>query len=300
MNEVHELIRFWEERPNELLALATLVRARGSSYRRPGARMLINTDGASSGSLSAGCIEEEVITRARGVLHTGEPELIVFDTRRRFGCSGSIEIFLERAPQDLLRDLRGHLRARTRCEIATVFENSHTLGSRMATGFVDPGAFVQTIECALRLLIVGSGRDAIALHRQAVLLSWETVVIETISELPAVPDQRTAVVVVTHNFGRDCAALRHLLPLGLRYIGLVGPRKRRDEILLDVIDSGAEIGSQLFAPAGLHLGAESPEEIALSICAEIQRVFGGGTAESLRARKMPIHLATVSWEVPVQ
>ena len=295
MNEIQELLHFWEQRPNEPLALATLVRVRGSSYRRPGARMLISRDGASAGSLSAGCIEEDVIARARHVLDNSESELILFDTRRRFGCSGSIEIFLEQAPHDLLRDLRDHLRNRKSCEVETVFENSNVLGSRIATGSVDPGTFVQTFESALRLVIVGTGPDAIAMHKHAVLLGWDTVMIETILELPVVPDQRTAAVVMTHNFGRDCAALRVLLPLGLPYLGMVGPRKRRDEILIDVIDSGARVESQLFAPAGLHLGAESPAEIALSIAAEIQCLFAGGTAENLRARKMPIHHASVSW-----
>jgi xanthine/CO dehydrogenase XdhC/CoxF family maturation factor len=86
----------------------------------------------------------------------------------------------------------------------------------------------------------------------------------------------------------------------LRYLGLIGPRKRRDEILVDVIDSGAEMTSQLFAPAGLHLAAESPEEIALSIAAEIQCVFAGGTPEHLRDRKAPIHDSVVPWFASAQ
>ena len=300
MNEVHELIQFWERRSNEPLALATLVRARGSSYRRPGARMLISRDGAFAGSLSAGCIEEEVVARARDVLERGQPQLIAFDTRRRFGCSGSIEIFIEQVSADLLRELRDHLQTRKSCEVATVFENSNDLGSRIVAGFVEPGAFVQTIEPALRLFIIGLGPDAVALQRHAMLLGWETVMVESIPQLPELPDQRTAAVVATHNFGRDCAALRHLLPLGLRYLGLVGPRKRRDEILIDVIDGGAEMTSQLFAPAGLHLAAESPEEIALSIAAEIQCVFAGGTPEHLRDRRAPIHDSVVPWLASAQ
>jgi xanthine/CO dehydrogenase XdhC/CoxF family maturation factor len=262
--------------------------------------MLISRDGAFAGSLSAGCIEEEVIARTRHVLEGGQPQLIVFDTRRRFGCSGSIEIFIERASQHLLHDLRRHLQTRRSCEVATIFENSNALGSRIVVGFVEPGAFVQTIEPALRLFIIGLGPDAVALQRHAMLLGWETVMIESVPQLPELPDQRTAAVVATHNFGRDCAALRHLLPLGLHYLGLVGPRKRRDEILIDVIDSGAEMTSQLFAPAGLHLAAESPEEIALSIAAEIQCVFAGGTPEHLRDRKAPIHDSVVQWFASAQ
>jgi len=262
--------------------------------------MLISNDGAFAGSLSPGCIEDEVVARAREVLERGEPQLISFDTRRRFGCSGSIEIFLERAPQGLLRVLRRQLSARRSCEVATVFENSDVLGSRIAGDFVEPGAFVQTIEPTLRLLIVGVGPDAIALRNHGTLLGWETVMIDAIPQLSELPDQRSAAVVATHNFGRDCAALRALLPLGLRYVGLVGPRKRREEILIDLIDSGADMRSQFFAPAGLHFAAESPEEIALSIVAEIQCVFAGGTAEHLRSRNAPIHDAVLQWFASAQ
>jgi xanthine dehydrogenase accessory factor len=295
VKEIREILRFWETHRDEPLALATLVRAHGSSYRRPGARMLISRDGESAGSLSAGCIEEEVALHAREVIATGEPKLIRFDTRLRFGCSGSIEIFVESAPDDVLCELRDCLHKRRNCEIATVFENSDSLGTLITAQFVQPGAFVQTIEPVLRLIIIGEGPDAIALRAYATLLGWETIVIEAIPQLREAPDSRTAAVIATHNFGRDCAALRYLLPLGLRYVGLIGPRRRRDEILLDVIDSGAQLKSELFAPAGLNLAAESPEEIALSIAAEIQSVFAGGTAEHLRDRKAPIHEAPQQW-----
>ena len=300
MNKIRLFIQFWEEQCHELLALATLVRVKGSSYRRPGARMLISRDGTFVGSLSAGCIEEEVIARAREVLESGEPQLMSFDTRRRFGCSGSIEILIEPAPQDLLCVLREQLFARKSCKIATVFENSDSLGSRIAADLIESSAFVQTIEPPLRLFIVGLGPDALALRKHGMLLGWETLMIEAIPQLSEQPDQRTAAVIATHNFGRDCAALRYLLPLGLRYVGLVGPRKRREEILSDLIDSGAEMISQFFAPAGLHLAAESPEEIALSIAAEIQCVFAGGTAEHLRDRNAPIHDTVLQWFASAQ
>lgn len=295
MNEFSEIIRFWEQRNDQPLALATLVRVRGSSYRRTGARMLISNDGASAGSLSAGCIEEEVIASAREVMRTRKPQLMNFDTRRRFGCNGSIEVFVECARRDLLIALREKLSARRRCEVVTVFENSEALGTHISHGYVEPGAFIQTVESPLRVIIVGAGPGAIALRAHATLLGWEVIVIHAISELHKEPDERTAVVVATHNFGRDCAALRYLLPLGLRYVGLIGPRRRRDEILIDVIDSGAELRSELFAPAGLNVAADTPQEIALAIAAEIQTVFAGGTAEHLRDRKVAIHATTAQW-----
>lgn len=295
MIEIRELVHFWERRSEQPMALATLVRVQGSSYRRPGARMLITDDGTSAGSLSAGCIEEEVIAASGEVIGTGKTRLMSFDTRRRFGCNGSIEVFVESAPRDVLVALRETMNARKRCEIVTLFENSDEPGTHILTGYVDAGGFVQTVEPPLRLLVVGNGPDAIALRAHATLLGWEAVVIQSIPGLRETLDERTAVVVATHNFGRDCAALRYLLPLGLRYVGLVGPRRRRDELLIDVLDSGAELRSELFAPAGLNLAADLPQHIALAITAEIQSVFAGGSAEHLRDRKEPIHATNPQW-----
>src|SRR5439155_18864857 len=105
----------------------------------------------------------------------------------------------------------------------------------------------------------------------------------------------------SHSAGRSCAGLRNLLPMGLHYVGLIAPRTRRDESILDVSDSEAQWNSQLFAPAGLHLAADSPEEIALSIVAEIQSVFAHGTIQHLRDRKAPIHqAATEQWATSAQ
>jgi xanthine dehydrogenase accessory factor len=269
MKELREIVALWEKRRGAC-AFATVVRVTGSSSRRPGARMLITPSGETAGALSAGCIEEEVAMHARDVIASGAPKLIAFDTRRRFGCNGSIDVFIERVDDDFMASLRDKIAARQPFEIAAE-------------------SFVQTIEPAIQLLIFGNGPDATALSNQALLLGWDVAVVSAITELRTQIDDRTAVVIATHNFGRDCAALRHLLPLGLRYLGLLGPRRRREELLVDVIDSGASLQSQLFAPAGLHIGAETPEEIALSIVGEIQSVFAGGTCEHLRDRKAAIH-----------
>jgi xanthine/CO dehydrogenase XdhC/CoxF family maturation factor len=80
-----------------------------------------------------------------------------------------------------------------------------------------------------------------------------------------------------------------LFQLDLRYIGLLGPRKRRDQLLGALLDDGVALDSELFAPAGLDLGAETPEEIALAIISEIQTVFAEASGESLRERKVPVH-----------
>ncbi len=251
--------------------------------------MLITSGGETAGALSAGCIEDDVAVHARAVIGSGEPKLIAFDTRRRFGCNGSIEIFIELVDEDVVERLRDIIVSRRTCTLVTIFEGGAQLGSYISPGPAFEDGFAQTIEPPLRLIVIGEGDDVNALAAHAHLLGWDLELIAAVTELRGAVDSRTAVVIATHNFGRDCAALRHLLPLGLRYVGLVGPRRRREELLVDVIDSGAAIKSQLFAPAGLHLAAETPAEIALSIVAEIQRVFAGGTAEHLRDRKAPIH-----------
>src|SRR2546423_3556582 len=96
MKEIRDILRLSELHHGEPLALATLVRAQGSSYRRPGARMLICADGVTAGSLSGGCLEEEVARRAAGVMREGTPGLMSFDTRLRFGCNGGIAGFFLR------------------------------------------------------------------------------------------------------------------------------------------------------------------------------------------------------------
>ena len=113
--------------------------------------------------------------------------------------------------------------------------------------------------------------------------------VENVAEFDGLYDEWTAAVIKTHNYGGDFAALRILLPLDLRYIGLMGPRARREQLLVDLLDTGTAAGPNLFAPAGLDLGGDSPESIALAIVSEIQAVFTGGSRQSLRDRKTPIH-----------
>jgi xanthine/CO dehydrogenase XdhC/CoxF family maturation factor len=292
MREIRDIIREWERHRGQRLVLATLVRAQGSSYRRPGARMLVCPDGVTVGSLSGGCLEEEVARRAFEVMNTGKPSLQDFDTRLRFGCNGSIEVLVEAVRDDFLAELAMHFAGGQTCRALTRFEGKEEeLGTRLLALDEAPsgGAFVQEIEPPIQLVIFGEGPDSIPLRAFAEILGWDVIEVDHATDLPSHADQRTAAIVKTHNYGRDFAALRHLLALGLPYVGLLGPRKRRDQLLHAVLDSGISIDAEVFAPAGLDLGAETPEEIALALVAEIQAVFAGATAESLRERKAPIH-----------
>ncbi|PYK11587.1 MAG: hypothetical protein DME65_06915 [Verrucomicrobia bacterium] len=313
MKDIYDILREWKKRRGEkcqsgsALALATLVCIKGSSYRRPGARMLICTDGNSVGSLSAGCLEEEVASRARQVLLSGEPALVSFDTRKRFGCAGKIDIFIECVAETFFVNLAENLDARRGCVAITRFAGDKR-GSRIQ-GF-DYGPLpsvaaatcgvageqehelVQHIHPPVRLLIFGGGRDSTPLDLFASSLGWETFEVIDANQLPTEPDEWTAAIVKSHNYGRDFAVLQKLLPLDLRYVGLIGPRKRRNQLLSDLLDVGLTINAGFFAPAGLDLGAETPEEIALAIVSEIQRVFTATSGESLRDRKISIHANT--------
>jgi xanthine dehydrogenase accessory factor len=292
MKEIVDIIRAFQSHRGQPLALATLVRAQGSSYRRPGARMLVCPDGVTVGSLSGGCLEEEVARRAREVIQTGTPSLMNFDTRLRFGCSGTIEIFVEAVSENFLSELARYFSERRACRAITVFAGERgPLGTRILQMDEEQtdDAFVQEMKAPIQFLIFGDGPDSEPLRSFADTLGWSVVEVDEASDLPARADERTAAIVKSHNYGRDFAALRHLLQLDLRYVGLLGPRKRRDQLLHALLDEGVSLDSELFAPAGFDLGAETPEEIALAIVSEIQTVFAEASGESLRDRKAPIH-----------
>jgi xanthine dehydrogenase accessory factor len=291
VKEIRDILQTFAQGRDQPFALATLVRARGSSYRRPGARMLIANDAHTVGALSGGCLEEEVAARAQEVIASGLPILLSFDTRLRYGCHGAIDILVERLDPALLDALAAAQCARRVACFATVFENSDSLGSRFLTAPADAPAhaFLQMIPPPLQLVLIGDGPDSAPLRDLAAVLGWSVLEAEEASALPDDFDEWTAAIVKTHNYGRDYAALEKLLPLGLRYLALLGPRRRRDQLLHTLLESGLEARSELFSPAGLDLGAESPQEIALAIAAEIQSVFAQTNAESLRTRKWPIH-----------
>jgi xanthine/CO dehydrogenase XdhC/CoxF family maturation factor len=295
MKDMYDILRQWRKRPDAKFALATMVRAQGSSYRRPGARMLICEDGTTVGSLSAGCLETEVAQCAREVLRTGQSVVVSFDTRRSFGCAGKIDIFIERVSQSFLCEVAACLNARKTCFAVTTLEGSF-VGE--ANGF-PYSPFIEEIFPPLRLLIFGDGPDNAPFRLLGHFLGWDIIEIIDANLFSIAPDAWTAAIVKSHNYGRDFVTLQKLLPLELRYVGLIGPRKRRDQIMSELLEVGITVNAGFFAPAGLNLGAETPQEIAHEIVAEIQRVFAHGSGLSLREKKIPIHAALKCADNPV-
>ncbi|TGE18326.1 XdhC family protein [Hymenobacter elongatus] len=165
----------------------------------------------------------------------------------------------------------------------------------------------------VRLTVYGAGNDVQPVVRLAAGLGWRVQVVDgrpaqaqtsrfpeadVVRVLPlagvaAEPADASFALLMTHNYYYDLAVLRHLLAAPTRYIGLLGPRKKYERLLddlrQDVPNAAAQLHGRLYSPIGLNLGAETPEEIALSIIAEIQAVLAGRPAGFLRDSPHPIH-----------
>jgi xanthine/CO dehydrogenase XdhC/CoxF family maturation factor len=367
VSEISDVLRAIESLSAEgrRMALATIVAVRGSTYRRPGARLLVPEEGAPIGNISGGCLEGDVADMAKLVMEEGRARLAGWDLTADddtvwglgLGCNGAIEVFIE--PADRAAEVAGVLRMaledeRPICLVTALESPDHSRvepGSRLVVrpdggiegSLGDPAtdaaaataareqldeqrseirdlagvrAFVEVLEPPLRLVVCGAGHDAIPLVRAASGLGWNAVVVDdremflTKDRFPdavafvhveqpeqvakaASIDERTAAVVMTHNFLRDKEYVRSLLGSPVGYLGMLGPAARTERLLMELRDEGVPIGEEdrarIHGPAGLDLGAEGPEEIAGSIVAEIvavKRQRGGGF---LKDRPGPIH-----------
>jgi xanthine/CO dehydrogenase XdhC/CoxF family maturation factor len=274
--------------------LATVVAVDGSTYRGAGARMVVRADGSTTGAVSGGCLEADIVARAAAVLASGASELVHYDTRSSdddvfgfgMGCQGVVDVKLEPLAADALSaeiDRLAELRARN----------------------------------AVRLLVCGAGADAIPVVRLAALTGWLVTVADhrpsfvTAERFPDAErvirldasqpdaalasamnlDELDAAVVMGHAAAHDRARLHELLGVaGLRYLGVLGPRRRTLELLESApgLEPGV-IPPQVYAPVGLDIGAETPEEIALAIVSECAAALAGRTPRSLRDSSGPIH-----------
>lgn len=303
--EIGQILKLWGELESSgaEAVLATVVKTQGSSYRVPGARLLLAQDGRRAGSVSGGCLEEDLTRKAWWFTEQG-PAVRRYDTTAEgeiagqfgLGCNGIIHVRLERLRpgecpiMETLRRLVVNRRPET---------VSHDIS--------DDGAerFVETLQPSVRLLILGAGDDAIPLTELADRLGWEAHVFDgrshyarrekfpcarsvnvraAGSSVPLPVDAWTAAVLMSHSLKQDQEHLRELAPLTLPYLGVLGPRKRTNELL-----EGLNPQSPVFGPMGLDLGADGPEQVALAVVAEIQAVFRGRLGGQLRQLEGPIH-----------
>jgi xanthine/CO dehydrogenase XdhC/CoxF family maturation factor len=301
-------------------ALATVVRIAGSSYRRPGAKLLIEDDGRTLGGVSGGCLEADVREIALQVIRTGTPQLLHYDTGGDdrtvwglgLGCNGSVDIFVQTATDPRTLESLAHIRARL--EQAAPFRIATTiagdagvgesivadLGAGSATSRLDREAsrtvFTEVLVPPPELVVCGAGDDARPLVACASEAGFAVTVVD---HRPAFLDlrpeagadalpvsARTLVVVMTHSFAHDREWLRTFLKTAARYLGLLGPRTRGEAILGQL---GALDDPRVFSPVGLHLGAEGPEQIAVSVVGELLAVVAGQRPGHLRENTETIH-----------
>ena len=175
--------------------------------------------------------------------------------------------------------------------------------------------FFEWIKPAVHLIVFGSGNDTISLTHLAAVLGWEITLVdgrksyataERFSKVNHIVvgkadevmpqltiDSDTVALLMTHNFEYEATLLEQLHSLPLPYIGILGPKRKTEKMVERLskkgIDISAQLETNLFAPIGLDIGSESPEEIALSILAEIQAVLKGKSPIFLRDKKGPIH-----------
>jgi xanthine dehydrogenase accessory factor len=289
--------------------LVTVVKTWGSSPRPPGALLAVREDGHVVGSVSGGCIEDDIVERSRREgAYVTRPQAVTYgvsaEDARKFGlpCGGTIQLVLEPLGRDSrigeLLDLvrQGRLVAR-RLDL----DNAQvTLASaRAADGLAFDGQMLTTIHGPrYRMLVIGAGQLSKYLAQIAVGLDYQVTVCDPREEytgtwdIPGVTlvktmpddtvvemalDERCAVVALTHDPKLDDLALLEALKSPAFYVGALGSRannaKRRKR--LEEFDLTREQIARLHGPIGLYIGSRTPPEIAISILAEITAVKNG-------------------------
>jgi len=289
--------------------LVTVVKTWGSSPRPEGAMLAVRDDGLVVGSVSGGCIEDDIIDRTRrlGMTQT-QCEAVTYgvsaDEARRFGlpCGGTIQLVLEPLTRDsgiraLLREIEaGHLVGR-RLDLLTGEATLHP--AQAVDGVVFDGKTLTTVHGPrYRMLVIGASQLSKYLAQIAVGLGYQVTICDPREEytetwdIPGVTvvrtmpddtvralrlDERCAVVALTHDPKLDDLALMEALKSPAFYVGALGSRannaKRRERLReFDVVDD--EI-ARLHGPIGLYIGSRTPPEIAVSILAEITAVKNG-------------------------
>lgn len=372
MKEILQIIKAYDAsvHAGKKSALATVVHLNGSSYRRPGARMLVTDDGELTGAISGGCLEGDALRKAMLVLSQQQSKLVTYDTSDeddatigiQLGCAGIIRVLFEpinpNNQNNPVQLLRKAVALRQKTVLVTLFslednrneqpgtcllmeENENISGeipypelhdaimedvneamSKKTSGFknytnknISVTAFIEFLQPAISLIVIGAGNDAIPMMQIADSIGWEIRVVDGRSThakperfvsacqvlvskpekvLEQIPiDEQTVFVLMTHNYNYDLAMLKELLLRKVTYIGILGPKKKLDRMLEElqagVMKLSQEQLNSIYGPVGLEIGAETPEEIALSIIAEIKAALSGKPGGSLRNKQDVIH-----------
>lgn len=314
--------------------LVTVVDLNGSSYRKPGVRMLISNDNSYIGAVSGGCVEKEIIRRAQSVFTDNKAKVITYDGRYRLGCEGVLYILIEPfvISDTFLQAFLFALENRETVKIDSYFkkqdETIGNYGSLITFKNTEPFTlsnslnietlnsetiFTQNLKPLFKLLIIGGEHDAVKLCKIASNLGWEIDIITTAkdsrlkSDFPGASaifgetpetiqfnniEEHTAIVLMNHSYVQDLKYLVQLSKHTPEYIGILGAPSRREKLFNDLFEYAPETNEKfletIYTPAGLHIGAKTPEEIAISIIAEILSVIRKKESFSLRKLKRKI------------
>tara|TARA_B100000787_G_scaffold124695_1_gene94018 strand:- start:13157 stop:14176 length:1020 start_codon:yes stop_codon:yes gene_type:complete len=337
VHELQEIIKQADINQQKRLknVLATVVHLKGSSYRKAGVRMLISEDLNSVGAVSGGCVEKEIIHRAKSVFLTNKPKIITYDGRYKLGCEGILYILIEpffisddfitsfssaNSKRQTLKieshfikedEAFGDFGSTITFENKELFEFSKTFKSKNKD---DGDVFSQILQPNFKLIIIGGEHDAVKLCKIAASLGWEIDVItcakdsKQIANFPGASDvigdtpetiqftnieENTAIVIMNHSYVQDLKYLVKLSEYKPKYIGVLGAPNRRERLFNELFEFVPDISDvfldNIYTPAGLHIGAQTPEEIALSIVAEILSVVRKKSPFSLRELNGKIH-----------
>jgi xanthine/CO dehydrogenase XdhC/CoxF family maturation factor len=341
-------------RDGQRVALATIVRVRGSAYRREGTRIVVREDGSYECLLSGGCLEPAVAAAAARVIDSGRADIVEYDLEEDSvwsvgtGCSGAVGILIERVGDDpiaeawlevlergdpavLVRPLPGAAgrllvrRGATEGTIGSAAGDAEAIArarERLDAVLPESGTervgdaelFFEVSSPPPGLAVFGAGSDAEPLVRYAWDLGFSPTVVDVreallsaarfphavlvASHFSRFPDtvrltSRTWVVIMNHHLERDRESLRFALESSAPYIGVLGPRTRFAKLTAALAAGGfaPESGSlsRVRNPVGLALGADTPEEVALSILAEILALQRGFDAGFLAGRTSTLH-----------
>jgi xanthine dehydrogenase accessory factor len=265
------------------MALATVLATRRSAPRPVGSKLAVSEQGELAGSVSGGCVESEVAVAARDVLARGEPTVLTYGiTDEQAGsvglpCGGEIDVGIERVALSEL-DRLSEESAPNRLVVFGAVDIAEALcrGAKELgwdTIVADPRATFAT-------------RERIA-SADELLVEWPEQVLERIAV-----DEKTAVVVLTHEERFDVPALAGALRSDAFYVGAIGSRRTQEHRRERLLEEGLSQGdlNRLSGPTGLDLGAETPAETAVSILAEIIAVRAGRSGGRLRDASSRIHV----------
>ena len=312
--------------------LATVVALEGSSYRRPGVRMLIREDGTAIGAVSGGCVEKEVIRQAQTVFNDDISKMMTYDGRYRLGCEGLLYILIETFEPNkiFLNAIQDNLKKRNSIQVSCYYSKSEGYNESFGSVFsisqnripiresfeLDKNLMVfnQEMEPCFKLLIIGAEHDAVQLSSYAALTGWDVTIVaapseeKTLVDFPGAQellcvdseslsieniDNQTAVLLMTHSYVKDLKYLLRIRNTRPAYLGILGPAKRREKLLNELIERYPEIDDSFFdtiyGPSGLNIGAETAQEIGIAILAEILAVVRKQEPIMLKHKSSPIH-----------